>query len=76
MVDLLATSAADPLAAEPRWRVRAWFADTASREVWLGRHMGSGQAVLWEPASGRVAVVDGEMLVTLRSLRADLRAVG
>jgi hypothetical protein len=73
MVDLLAASPVDPLAAGPRWRVRMWAADGAPREVWLGRHGGTGQAVLWEPATGRVAVVDDEMLITLRSLRADLQ---
>ncbi|MEZ4387463.1 MAG: DUF4340 domain-containing protein [Candidatus Krumholzibacteriia bacterium] len=76
MIDLLPTSAVDPLAAEPRWRVRGWFGDGSVREAWLGRHRVTGQPVLWAPATGRVAVVDEVMLVTLRSLRADLREAG
>ena len=64
----------DPLAAKERWRVRAWFPDGSRYEAWLGRLADSGDAVLWEPADGKVLRIDGEILVTLRNLRASLRA--
>jgi len=71
---LLDTAANDPLAGPERWRVRSWFPDGAMREFWLGRHGQAGVPVLWDTSTGRVAVIDQEILVTLRNLRHDLRA--
>lgn len=74
MLGLQEPAARDPLVGPDRWRVRSWFPDGVSREFWLGRSGQAGEPVLWDPSTGRVAVIDEVMLVTLRNLRIDLRA--
>ena len=40
--------------------------------VGLGTQAASGRPVIWEPATGRLALVDEEILVTLRNLGSSL----
>ena len=69
MVDLLPDAQELPLSRDGVWRVTAWSGKDEPRRVWLGRHRVSGRPALWDRATGRVAVVDEEILVSLRSLR-------
>jgi hypothetical protein len=73
MIDLLdeTDTTDDPLVGD-RWRIGAYYDDAPSRVVWLGTQAASGRPVIWEPATGRLALVDEEILVTLRNLGSSL----
>jgi len=73
MVAVLEPEVDDPLQPEYRWRVRATLRDGRRAEVWLGRLTTDGRPAVWDPADGKVVVVPEEILVTLRSLRGDLK---
>jgi len=74
---------ADPLADGPRWRLRVWLPGGGEgapggevgevAEVWFGELAGTGQAAVWTPATGKVALIDAEFLVTLRNLQFSLK---
>jgi hypothetical protein len=64
---------ADPLAPQPRWRVRAWLPDGRTPTAWLGRLADGGAPAAWDPADGKVLEIPAEILVTLRNLENGLR---
>ncbi len=72
-VEALASSPQNPLAANERWRLRAWLPGSDPVEVWLGRSRQDGRPLLWRPADGQCLVVPQEILITLRNLRLILR---
>lgn len=63
----------DCLLGRDRWRITAWMPDGVKHTVWLGTSLTDGKPVLWEPGSGKVLEVPGEILVTMRGLRGDLK---
>ncbi len=70
---ILPPASEDPLAATPRWRLRAWLPDGRAPEVWFGRLAADQRPAVWDPADGKVIVVPEEILVTLRNLQQGLR---
>jgi hypothetical protein len=67
-VEVLPPRRDDPLAADLRWRLRAWLPGGRAHEVWFGTLAATGEPAVWEPADGKLLRIDGEILVTLRNL--------
>jgi hypothetical protein len=69
---VLPPSPNDPLQPTLRWRVRTVMPDGTVSTVWLGSLAADGRPALWEPRDGKVLVIPGEILLSLRNLRGDL----